>query len=126
MAQARIARRCAHRQPRRPTFRQMFESTRCAAGSAAYNRAVLASQIRHLACGACNFTAARRMGDVKINAALRACELAPEMVRIGIDSSFQIGLPCIHWSGRPSMHLPAAAWPLLEGLNVRSRFRMGA
>lgn len=50
---------------------------------------------------------ARTLSKLKNNNCLRAVRLAPEVVKVGIDSDKHIGLPTVRYPGLGSLHLPA-------------------
>ena len=70
----------------------------------AFQRAQMASRLRH-ALVQQGRRGARLLADIKLAAARRARELAPEMAVIGIDGSYQIGLLTLRWHGLGAMHV---------------------
>ena len=90
------------------TFERILESSRLACADRAWHRALMASELRHAAQSNGDHHASQTLSRIKLEAARRAYELAPEAIRLGIDDCEQIGLLSISWAGRGRMHLPAA------------------
>lgn len=88
-------------------FRQICDSSRREAASAAWERASRASVLRRALTAQRRFTAARYCGEVKAQALRIAASLLPREVRVTIDADYQIGLVSVRWKGRGRFHLPA-------------------
>jgi len=89
------------------TFREIVEQNRLPSAQRAWNRACVASRLRHLAVTQGRRASAAVLGRLKIQAVMRAVELCPEKVGLSIDDDFQIGLPTAEWRGRGRLHLPS-------------------
>jgi hypothetical protein len=94
---------------RRITFREIVEEARPAAAEAAWTRATLTSRLRHLVAAAGRQHAARRLSKLKSDAIRLAMSLAPNRIRVAIDSDYQVGLVSVRCLGRGMLHLPADA-----------------
>ena len=95
----------------RRTFREIVDESRPQAAQQAWERAKTTSAIRHHLRDRRRNSAARHLGRIKHAAISRAIELAPEQVRVTLDTDFQVGLLSIRFNGRGRLHLPAAAQP---------------
>lgn len=97
-----------------PTLRDILEDTREESARRAWDRAILASDCRHDAVRRGRGRLGAYLSGVKISAARRAYELAPERIRIGIDGDYQVGMVSVTWEGGQRMHLPpdvdTSAW----------------
>jgi hypothetical protein len=91
----------------RKTFRQTLNETVTDAAEAAWNRAKLASQLRHVAQSQGRRGAARGLAQVKRAAIWQALRLQTGVVRLTLDNDYQVGLLRIRWPGRGRLHLPA-------------------
>ena len=95
--------------PERLTFRQILDETRVESASSAWERAQLASRLRHSYARLGNRRAAQLIGEVKARSLNRVARIIPGQVRITIDHNFQIGLISVRWPGHGSLHLPAGS-----------------
>lgn len=93
----------------RINFRQIVEASRVDAAEAAWERAKLASRLRHLESGAGRRRNATRFADSKVQAIRLAISLVPEQVSVTIDNDHQIGLLSVRWPGHGRLHLPSDA-----------------
>jgi hypothetical protein len=91
----------------RMTFREIVDMERIPAAKIAWERACVASHLRHKAAAQGRRKSARCLAAVKLKAIKLAFRLAPECLKIGIDGEYQIGLPSVSWSGRGRLHLPS-------------------
>lgn len=93
------------------SFAQIVAATRWDATLHAWDRAVTASHLRHLAKADGRRHAARTLSGVKGRALERVAQLAPELLRVARDH----GTPAAHLSvGLPRhgrLHVPPAAEP---------------
>lgn len=99
----------AKRRTRGRTFRQMVSDLRRDAAEIAWQRAVLASRLRHVAARSGRRRAARRLGEIKHRAIERVVELLPPELIVTLDDDFLVGLLSVRWNGHGRLHLPAAA-----------------
>ena len=93
----------------RRTFCELAAECRRAAARRAWERARLASVLRRDAQDKGSRKAARVLGRIKHAAIARASELAPEQVRVTLDTDFHVGLLSVRFDGHGRLHLPAAA-----------------
>jgi hypothetical protein len=93
----------------RVTFRQILEGSRAEAATSAWERAKVASRLRHRLALLGNEPAARLMSEIKTRALDRLVEILPDQVRVTIDDDFHIGLLSIRWPGHGRLHLPAGS-----------------
>lgn len=91
----------------RPTFRDLLEQTRKQAVGLTWERAKLASSMRHYAAVTGQRRAARALASVKRRAVTRAIGLLPGVIRVSVDEDFHVGLLSIGWRGHGRLHLPA-------------------
>lgn len=91
----------------RKTFRETVRETAQGSAEAAWDRARLASHLRHAAARQGHRRTARRLGELKREAISRVLRLQPGTVRVTVDSDYHVGLLSIRWSGHGSLHLPA-------------------
>lgn len=91
----------------RPTFRELLEQTRKAAAGLAWERAKLASSMRHYAAVTGQRRAARALASVKRRAVTRVISLLPGTIRVSVDEDYHVGLLSIGWRGHGRLHLPA-------------------
>jgi hypothetical protein len=94
----------------RINFRQIVEASRVDAAEAAWERAKLASRLRHLESGVGRRRNANRLADSKLQAIRLAMSLAPEQISVTIDDNYQVGLLSVRWPGHGRLHLPAEAY----------------
>lgn len=90
----------------RPTFRDHLEALREENAARAFTRGKLASDLRHYAAARSQRKSARTLSRLKQSALRAAVEIAPHVVRVGMDDEFQIGLLSIVFPGRGRLHLP--------------------
>ena len=100
-------------------FKQIVEMTRIASSSVAWEKAKIASDLRHLFLNQKNYPAGNIMGLIKKNSLLVAAKLNPA-ITIGIDSDYQIGMLSIR-NGKMRLHLPLECSSEFDVLN-ESRF----
>lgn len=93
----------------RRTFRQILEQSRTEAATSAWERAKVASRLRHGFATLGNRRAARLMGALKARCLARVAEILPAEVRVTIDDDFQVGLVSVRWPGHGRLHLPAGS-----------------
>jgi hypothetical protein len=92
------------------TFRRMVEEIRVQTAEAAWERAEVASKLRH-ATYATDKKAAARFAVLKERAIDRAIDILPEQIRITLDADYHIGMLSIRWPGHGLLHLPADSLP---------------
>lgn len=92
---------------RSETFNYILDHTRVPAARRAWNRARLASQLRHVAASQMRWKSAKALAEVKAQAIHRVVQLAPERVQVSIDNTHQVGMVSIRWGRREGLHLPA-------------------
>lgn len=102
-------RRATDRQTARKTFCQILTDLRHDAAETAWQRAVLASRLRHVAANSGRRRAARRLGEIKQRAIERVIELLPRDIVVTVDDDRLVGLLSVRWNGHGRLHLPAAA-----------------
>jgi len=90
------------------TFNQILDVTKRPAAEAAWERARVASRLRHAAVKSGRHIAARKLAEIKLEAIKSAMRLAPETIIASIDDDYQVGLVSVRWPGRGSLHLPAS------------------
>ena len=90
----------------RKTFRQICEEERIDNASRAFERGQQASKMRHLATKLGRRHQARLFADIKSMVLKRAHRLAPDIISVGLDSDYQIGLIRVRWPGKGALHLP--------------------
>jgi hypothetical protein len=100
---------------RRPTFAQVLQATRQDAAERAWDRAEMASALRHAAIAKGRFRVAHRLGEVKHGCIVRAMELAKARVRVRTHSVRGMRLWSIKLLRRAlylplSMQLPVSAF----------------
>lgn len=103
----KLERTAAVRANHRPTFRELLEQTRKEAAGLAWERAKLASSMRHYAAVTGQRRAARALASVKRRAVTRAISLLPGTIRVSVDEDLHVGLLSIGWRGHGRLHLPA-------------------
>ena len=96
------------RKPKRRTFAEICESERIPAAKRAFRRAIMASKFRKAARRRRKGRVAASLAITKVKAVRRALALAPELIRITLDSDFQIGLLSVRFAGVGRVHLPPA------------------
>lgn len=95
--------------PWRQTFREIVDASRRQAARQAWARAKTASALRRAMHDRRRHNAARRLSHIKHAAVARAVELAPEQVRVTLDTDFHVGLLSVRFIGGGRLHLPAAS-----------------
>lgn len=93
-----------------PTFREHLEALRVANAARAFTRGQVASSLRHCAMEATRKRSAKQLGRVKQAALQVAVAIAPDVVRVGIDDEFHVGLLSIAFPGRGRLHLPLTSF----------------
>ena len=93
----------------RKTFQESLRETALASAETAWDRAKLASRLRHAAAHQGHSGTARRLGRLKRDAIRRVLLLQPGTVRVTVDSDYQVGMLSVRWFGHGSLHLPADA-----------------
>jgi hypothetical protein len=93
----------------RQTFSQILEASRVQAATAAWDRARLASRLRHYFVAMGKGRSGRMMGQLKNRCLTRAAEILPNEVRVTIDTDYQIGLVSVRWPGHGRLHLAPAS-----------------
>ncbi|HEY3324984.1 MAG TPA: hypothetical protein VGP72_31310 [Planctomycetota bacterium] len=89
------------------TFSSILNTTRDKCAERAWQRARLASQLRHIAADGGRSRAASMLGRIKQRAILRVIALSPVGLRVATDRHRYVGLPSISWAGHGRLHLPA-------------------
>jgi len=92
---------------RTATFQQILEGLNEEIAETAWQRAWVASRMRHAAVRQGRNKTARILASVKADALRTAATLNPEEIRVGIDGEYQIGLLSVCWVGHGQLHLPA-------------------
>jgi len=87
------------------TFGQIVAACRLTAAETLWNRACLASSLRHQT--GTSKSARRALADLKQRCIQRAIELAPDIIRITVDDDFHVGLMSVRGPGNRRLHLPA-------------------
>lgn len=104
----------------RMTFREIVDETRTEAAGRAWDRARLASRIRHAIRDSGRIRGTYALGELKRAAISRAIELAPDRILVSIDTDFHVGLLSIRWNGHGGLHLPAATeFPASYGMQAK-------
>jgi hypothetical protein len=91
----------------RQTFRQILEGSRVKTATAAWERAIAASRLRHALVAVGQQRGARKLGELKARCLERVVEILPGQIRATLDVGYQIGLVSVHWPGHGRLHLPA-------------------
>jgi len=97
----------------RETVAQIVERIRHAAAVSAWQRARIASGLRHIAARQGRSGAAAILSRIKAAAIIRAAEIAPELAHVTIDAEFQVGLPSVCWANTDRLHMTLAAASIL-------------
>ena len=90
---------------KRITFAEILNDTKTAAFQSAWNRAKLASALRHLCFRQHNHKASNLFGLIKKEALKLAASLNPAEISIKIDDTFQVGMLSIRYK-QERFHLP--------------------
>ena len=93
---------------RTTTFQQILEGLNAEIAETAWQRAWIASRMRHAAVRQGRNKTARILADIKANALRTAATINPAEVKVGIDGEYQIGLLSVYWAGHGQLHLPAS------------------
>lgn len=91
----------------RTTFRQILRATREQAALSAWQRACIASNLRHLAASRGDRRSARRLSWMKQEAIRLVASLLPNQLKITVDSEHHVGLVSVRLKGHGRLHLPA-------------------
>jgi len=91
----------------RKTFRQIVQATRQQAATSAWERALVASSLRHLAASRGDRQSARRLSWMKEEAIRLVALLVPDQLKITLDSDHHVGLVSVRLEGHGRLHLPA-------------------
>jgi len=91
----------------RSTFRDILDASRQEAAASAWERAQVASRLRHDAAVRGNWRDARRLAQIKRDAIQLVACILPERLKVTLDSEFQIGLVSVRLEGHGRLHLPA-------------------
>ena len=87
------------------TFREFCENQKLRAAESVFRKALLASNLAHLAIRQKRRRSAKTLRRLKTKCVERALELAPNIIKTTIDAHYQIGLPSIQWPGVGRLHL---------------------
>jgi hypothetical protein len=110
----------ARRQSKRLTFRQQLEVLRNEAAERVWQRARVASHLRHAALASGYRRTATALGQVKAHAIQRALDLVPDEIVVTIDTHRYVGLQLVRWNGHGGFHLPWSI-ELVKPLNEARR-----
>lgn len=94
---------------RQPTFQEQVAALRLANAARAFMRAKLASELRHCAAASSQRRSARALGRLKQEAVRAVLEIAPDVVRLGLDDEMHVGLLSVAFPGGGRLHLPPTA-----------------
>ena len=87
------------------TFAEILNDTKAKASESAWNRARLASGLRHLCFKQHNHKASNLLGLIKKEALKLALYLNPAEITVGMDDTYQVGMLSIRWK-QERFHLP--------------------
>jgi hypothetical protein len=90
----------------RATFRDILDASRQEAAASAWERAQVASRLRHDAAARGNWRDARRLAQIKRDAIQLVACILPERLKVTLDAEFQIGLVSVRLEGHGRLHLP--------------------
>ena len=90
---------------KKTTFAKILKDTKAGASESAWNRARLASGLRHLCFKQHNHKASNLLGLIKKEALKLALYLNPAEITVGLDDSYQVGLLSIRFK-QERFHLP--------------------
>ena len=90
---------------KKTTFAEILKDTKAGASESAWNRARLASGLRHLCFKQHNHKASNLLGLIKKEALKLAASLNPAEITVGMDDTFQIGMLSVRWK-KERFHLP--------------------
>lgn len=89
------------------SFRQILQATREPTAVTAWQRARIASNLRHLAASRGDRRSARRLSWMKQEAIRLVASLLPGELKITVDSDNHVGLVSVRLTGHGRLHLPA-------------------
>ena len=87
------------------TFAEILNETKAEASESAWNRARLASGLRHLCFKQHNHKASNLFALIKKEALKLAVSLNPAEITVGMDDTYQIGMLSVRWK-KERFHLP--------------------
>ena len=90
---------------KKTTFAEILNDTKAKASESAWNRARLASGLRHLCFKQHNHKASNLFGLIKKEALKLAASLNPAEITVGMDDTYQVGMLSIRWK-QERFHLP--------------------
>ena len=90
---------------KKTTFAEILKDTKAGASESAWNRARLASRLRHLCFKQHNHKASNLLGLIKKEALKLAIYLNPAEITVGMDDTYQIGMLSVRWK-QERFHLP--------------------
>lgn len=90
---------------KKTTFAEILNDTKAKASESAWNRARLASGLRHLCFKQHNHKASNLLGLIKKEALKLAASLNPAEITVGMDDTYQIGMLSVRWK-KERFHLP--------------------
>ena len=90
---------------KKTTFADILNDTKAEASESAWNRARLASGLRHLCFKQHNHKASNLFGLIKKEALKLALSLNPVEITVGMDDTYQIGMLSVRWK-KERFHLP--------------------
>lgn len=82
---------------KKTTFADILNDTKAEASKSAWNRARLASELRHLFFKQHNHKASNLFGLIKKEALILAVALNPAEITVGMDDTYQIGMLSVRW-----------------------------
>ena len=94
---------------RKQTFAMILEKTRMGSARKIWERARIASVLRHQSNKRYWFRSARAFSTIKIASVHRAIELAPELIRVVVEGDSQTNLISIQCNDGSRLHLPASS-----------------
>jgi hypothetical protein len=92
------------------TFNQMLDKSRVECAITVWDRAKIASLLRHKFATSGNHRGARLMAALKARCLERVVQIIPKEVHITIDHDYQVGLVSVRWFGHGRLHLPAGSF----------------
>ncbi|MEI7488421.1 MAG: hypothetical protein WCJ72_13630 [Chryseobacterium sp.] len=103
------------------TFAEILNDTKAKASESAWNRARLASRLRHLCFKQHNHKASNLLGLIKKEALKLAIYLNPAEITVGMDDTYQIGMLSVRWK-KERFHLPLRnSWDITTPSQFASR-----
>ena len=94
---------------RHPTFRDIVETTREIAAESAWQRAQLASRLRHTYVNRGLYRQARQLSVIKQEAIFRAWSILPHQIQITVDNDWRRGYISFQWPNHGGLHLPPSS-----------------